>query len=261
MSLELSVKEKYFVHNTISYNAFYLILLDALTKKNALSVARAADGEKILMDEYLKHGSGAFEPIEAMDEDWLKRYGIHGITREELYRRILRAGTECTYFAPSISGVANKGYSVWDYFPLRKEYVDNFFVNDFKWEMKENLVKTAGHVLLIHGNPHTADSMQLRLQANLGVKVDYIRLTNWRDSEAVIQAAHKINAPLVLFSGGPASKYIANDIATEGNIPKVVIDLGAAAQHWTFEHLPADRAAAEKFHKEWVQRNNQKISI
>ena len=249
----LTKEDKYFIHRTISPKAFYPLLLDALENSKALSVARVADGEKILLDQFLKYGEGLFNPIEEMDENWLKRYGIFDITREELYRRIIKAGSECTYFAPSISGILNKGYSLWNYFPIREYYVDNFFVNDFTWEMKENLFIKADHVLLIHGNANTADSMQLRVQANLSVKVSYIKLSNWTESESVIEKAHKINAPLVLFSGGPASKFIANEIATRGQIPKVVLDLGAAAQHWTFEHLAADRDAANKFHIKWQQ--------
>ncbi len=244
--------------STISPKAFYPIVLSALSNRESLSVVRVADGEKILLDN-CKDANGEFTPITQLDDFWLQRYGVKGITKEELYRRIIKAGTDCTYFAPSISGVLMPDYALWDYFPERGVYIDNFFVNDWTYDMKTALFKEAGHILLIHGNVNLADSMQLRAQANLGVKVSYISLTNWSESEEVIKKASRNTAPLVVFSGGPASKYISNEIATTGCVPKVVLDLGAAAQHWTFQHLPADRDKAVAFHKDWSSKNTTTV--
>ena len=240
-------------HKTISSRAFYQIVIDAIDNKKSLSTVRAADGEKMLMDQYINLGDGIANPPGSESDKWLDTYGIRGITRKELYDRILLAGSTCDYFAPSVSGLSNDLYNLYNYFPSRDHYVDNFFCNDWTTDMKSELFKKSGHVLLIHGNPHTADSMQIRVQANLKVKVSYLKLTNWSESINVIERASKIDAPLVIFSGGPSNKYISNEISKGGNIPKVVLDIGAAAQHWTFENLPADRKEAEKFHKEWIE--------
>ena len=246
-------KEKLdFCLKTISPKAFYPIVLDAILTKKSLSVVRSADGERELMEQFLTKGPGISDPPKGHPEKWLDNYGIRGILREELYRRILYAGSECTYFAPSISGIRMDSYNVYNLFPIRDHYVDNFFVNDWTREMKEELFKSAGHVLFINSSANLADSMQLRVQANLKVKVSYLKLTTWQEADEIIEKASKIDAPLTIFSGGPANKFISPKIATGGNIPKVVLDIGAAAQHWTFSHLPINKQAAEKFHQEWI---------
>ena len=241
-----------FCLKTISPKAFFPIVLDAIETKKVLSVVRAADGEKELMDQFLTKGPGISDPPTGHPDKWLDNYGIRGISREELYNRIITAGTECTYFAPSISGISMNSYNVYNYFPIREHYIDNFFVNDWTNEMKEKLFKAAGHVLFINSNPNIADSMQLRVQSNLRVKVSYLKLKSWQEADEIIEKASKIDAPLTIFSGGPANKFISPKIANGGNIPKVVLDIGAAAQHWTFSHLPINRQLAEKFHQEWV---------
>lgn len=238
---------------TLSSRAFYYIVCDALLNNKSLSAVRVADGEKALLDWCL----GKANPIIATvtKESWMKRYGVDGISKEELKNRILMAGDNCDYFAPSTSGVENELYSLWEYFDPRSFYIEHFFNHDWTTEMKTELFKMAGHVLVIHGNAKTADSMQLRVQANLAVKVSYIKLSHWSESQDVIEKSRSNTAPLVIFSGGPASKYIANEIAVGGNKPKVVLDLGVAMQRWTFEHLPANRKRAEEFHKNWSTSN------
>jgi hypothetical protein len=103
--------------------------------------------------------------------------------------------------------------------------------------MKIQLFKTAGHVLFIHRNTSTADAMQIRAKWGLGVKVTYLKLASWRDSESVIEKAKSIDAPLVLFSAGPASKYIGPEISTSGLIPRVTLDIGNVADYWTLTSL------------------------
>jgi len=248
--MESRLKE--YALKTISPKAFFPIVLDAVKNRQELSVVRACDGEKMILDQCIANGPGLLEPLPGLDESWLVRYGVQGIDRVEMYRRLTMAGNNCNYFAPSVSGLTMRSYCIYDYFNPRPYYIDNFFVNDWTWEMKQALFQAAGHVLFINYNPHTADSMQLRVQANLSVKVSFIRLSNWKESQGVIEKALKSTAPLVLFSGGPASKYIGPLIAKSS---KVVLDLGAAAQHWTFEHLEANRDKAEAFHKEWSKDN------
>jgi hypothetical protein len=237
----------------MSHRAFFEIVLDALQTKKPLSVVRMGDGERLLMD-MTNDNTTSTELIRPGYEDWMRTLGLEGITKKEIYGRLWLASRQADYFAPSVTGLYNDGFNLFDIFPKRKNYVDNFFVNDWEEDMKARLFKEAGHVLLIHANAHTADSMQLRAQANLGVKVEYIPLSNWRQAESVIDRAADNDAPLVLFSGGPACKYIGYGISRGGNKPKVVLDLGNAADHWTFSHLPADRAAANAFHAEWVKR-------
>lgn len=219
--------------DTISSNTFYMIVGSALITKSPLSVVRMGDGEKRLWED-VQSGSDPIAPDKRHDREWLTKLGVLGIPKDTLKKRLLSAARDCTYFAPSISGIwrtdyYNHGLS------FRKRYVDNFFVNAWTEEMKIALFKQAGHVLFIHGNAETADAMQIRSQNKLGVKVSFLKLTSWVDTDKVIAQASRIKAPLVLFSAGPAGKYIGPAIANTSS--KVVLDLGNAADHWTLNSL------------------------
>ena len=232
--------------NTISSHTFYMLVGDALDAKKSLSVVRMADGEKALMDICGDHPDS--EPIDPKSipigwpEGWLDRFGVADIPKNLLKERIIRAAEEADFFAASLAGIQLPEFNV-DHFSERSVWVDNFFPNAWDETMKENLFKKAGHVLLLHRNLHLADSMQIRSHFVLKVRVTYLKLDNWKDADSVIKKANKIDAPLVLFSAGPASKYIGPAIATGGNIPKVTLDIGQAMDRWTFLPLKekADR--------------------
>ncbi len=221
--------------NIISSNTFYMIVGDALLSKKRLSVVRMGDGERHLLNRCNGFEKYIVTVNDHPDLGWLEELGVLGIPKGLLKSRLYIAAEECTYFAPSISGIWRSDYFTND-LSSRERYVDNFFVNAWTEEMKIQLFKQAGHVLLIHANTHTADAMQIRSTFGLGVKVSYIKLTDWRGTEQAIREAYEIDAPLVLYSAGPAGKYIGPTIANYG-CPKVVIDLGHAADHWTFDSL------------------------
>lgn len=235
--------------NTISPHVFYMIVGNALHTKRSLSVVRMADGEKLLMDLCDRGGdpTAPIAPTLQFPKDWLERFGVSDIPKNVLKNRLIRAANECDYFAASLAGIQFPEFNV-DYFSERGVYVDNFFPNNWDETMKINLFKKAGHVLMIHRNTHTADAMQIRAKYALGVKVTYIKLTNWKEAEDVIEKAHKVDAPLVLYSAGPASKIIGPAIASGGNIPKVTLDIGQAMDRWTFVSLmdQAHRLRAEE---------------
>lgn len=221
--------------NIISSNAFYIMVADALLQKKVLSVVRMGDGEKLLMD--LCEGVDMGENYrDVSDPDWMGRLGCLGIQPELLYKRLLWAANECTWFAPSISGVIRDEFALFERFDRRDRYVDNFFVNQWDEEMKINLYKAAGHILFIHRNPLSFDALQIRCK-KIGVKTSYLKLDNWSETDKVIEEARAIDAPLTLFSAGPAGKYIGHHIARWGNIPKVSLDLGNSSDQWLLYSL------------------------
>jgi hypothetical protein len=220
-----------------------MLVGNALDKKENLSVVRMADGEKLLMDLCNKDTESEFiEPTEQFSADWLKNFGVSDIPKKLLKERLLLAANKADYFAASLAGIQYPQYNV-DNFSPRGYYVDNFFPNQWDETMKQNLFKKAGHVLFIHRNTNTADAMQIRAKYVLGVKVTYLKLTHWSEADEIIEKANKIDAPLVVYSSGPASKIIGPAIATNGNIKKVTLDIGQAADRWTFSNLreEADR--------------------
>jgi len=210
--------------STISSNTFYYIVGHHLSSKSGLSVVRMGDGEKsILADANKKNPSMT---VNTFNEKWLINMGCLGISFGEIKSRIIRAGNECDWFAPSISGISDSRFNLYDYFKKRDTYVDNFFVNQWTSEMIANLYDIAGDVLLIHRNVAFADMFQKRLPYT---KLQFLKLSSWEETEGVIEAAKKKSSQLVLFSAGCAGKYISNAIAQSG---KVVLDLGNSAERW-----------------------------
>lgn len=233
----LSHEKEEILESTISSNAFYMIVGSALLNRAQLSVVRMADGEHHLMEEILENGRDEKwlrEPIKGYDDDWMERMGCAGISRSTLLGRLNEAANECDYFAPSLSGINRLEYSVHEFFRSRSRFVDNFFVNAWTDEMKIKLYKAAGHVLFIHRNPNSARALTLRLKYVLEVKVSYLQLSKWQEAEDVVSKAAAIDAPLVIFSAGPASKIIGPRIARQH---KVTLDLGHASDSWLLEKL------------------------
>jgi hypothetical protein len=213
-----------------------MLVGSALIKKQALSVVRMGDGEAALYKSVIHGGDEPTPPPVPRNQQWMANLGALNIPKKLLKERIERAANECTYFAPSISGIWRTDYDNYR-LSFRDRYVDNFFVNAWTNEMIAALYRQAGHVLLIHGTTETADAMQIRCQNLLGVKVSFLKLNSWEGTEDVIAEAHKIDAPLVLFSAGPGGKYIGPAISN--GFRKVAIDLGNAADSWTLSGMEA----------------------
>jgi len=216
--------------NTISSNTFFMLVGDALDSGKSLSVVRMGDGEHTIMS-----ATNKVDPI--FQDDRSERLGCKGIDLASLQNRLVRSANECTYFAPSVSGLLRSDYELYKFFNKRDRYVDNFFCNSWTEEMIISLFVKAGHVLFIHCSTESADAVQARAKWGLGVKVTYLKLCDWKQSDEIVKAASKINAPLTIFSAGPASKYIGPEIARTGNIAKVTLDIGNTSDHWLLPSL------------------------
>jgi hypothetical protein len=216
--------------------AFFYVLGDALFRREGLSTVRMGDGERVLLKSCITAYEQGYDGQQCQDYDeaWRVRMGVEGITYRELYSRIQEAGNTCTHFGPSVSGLIMSSYDLFDMFEERESYVDNFFVNIWDLERKIALYKEAGSILFIHRNRGTADALQQRALQYLGVKVRYLELSNWTQTEDVIHQADLGDEPLVLFAGGPASKYLSPRIADTG---KVVLDIGNTTDHWILYEL------------------------
>lgn len=215
--------------STISPYAFYMLVADALMRRESLSVIRMGDGERLLL-ENAKEGFPGDEivPFGGLNTTWMMRQGCLGISKGELIRRLFLAAAHCTYFAPNVMGVH---YPIWDlssHFGDRGVYVDNWFVRIWNDEMIANLYQEAKHVVFIHGYAPAGKAMSYACEP-MGVKVTFIQHSSWEQSDDVISAAIATDAPLVIFSAGPAAKHIGVEIARSG---KVVLDVGNAAGSW-----------------------------
>lgn len=233
----LTPAKKNLANRYLSAYAFYYIVGDALVSRSPLSVVRMGDGEREILEECrwkceVGYGSNV---VSIRDEEWRTRLGFDGITYDEVYRRITEAGNTCSHFAPSVSGLTMPAFELFEYFQPRTQYIDNFFVNIWPTAHKVDLYKAAGNILFIHRSRGAADAIQKRCKEKLGVRVSYLELGNWRQTEDVIQQAiANTDARLVLFAGGPASKYLSPRIAASN---KVVLDIGNTTDHWLLADL------------------------
>jgi hypothetical protein len=217
-------------HNTISSNTFFMIVADYLVKKEGMSVVRMGDGERMLYVHCRDNqGTVVRPPKSPLDETWLREFGCLDIPTDELLRRIRDAARDATYFAPQIMGLQRPEFAVAKLFEPRGRYVDNWFVREWSRMHQDRLLTAAGRVLFIHGKSEVRDSFAARVGA-LGVAVETVHMQEWRDALPAIASITNSAAPLVLFSGGPANKFIAIHAAAAR---KVAIDLGqAAAKEW-----------------------------
>lgn len=232
--VSLSEEKMEIANRIVSAYSFLYMVGDALKNRKPLSVVRMGDGEHTLLTEIV-NSQYLGGPSTSYDDAWHQRMGTYGISRLELYRRLMEAGNGCTHFAPSVSGLVLESFDLFGFFDQRDHYVDNFFVNIWSDEQKIALYKEAQSIIFIHRNRATADAIQKRAKQYLGVKVRYIELSRWEESDAVIaDAVSDDEARLVLFAGGPASKYISPRIASSN---KVVLDLGNSTDQWTLLNL------------------------
>lgn len=215
----LTEKQKQMCMRTISPNTFYMIVGDAIKRRKGLSVVRMGEGEVKLHKWFM---SDSNDMREWFSDEWIERIGLLGISKQEALNRFIASVENCDYFSPSISGIWNP---IFDLYNLRNEavYVDNFFINFWTEEQKVHLYKEAGHVVILHANKGTRAAFKERAEKYLGVHVDDFELSNWSQSENIIEELSHSEAALVIFSGGPGSKYIGPELAKQG---KVVLDVG-----------------------------------
>jgi len=159
------------------------------------------------------------------EESWNKRMGVDGISYGELKRRMQVAVDLTDYYAPSITGLVNPKFDLMQFFN-HSRLVDNFFVNAWTTEQKMQLIDECHDVLIIHSNTAIADEFQKRLTR---FRASFIKLTSWQQADDVVEEGKKSSARLVLFSGGPAAKFIGPLLAVDG---KIAIDVGNAMDFW-----------------------------
>jgi hypothetical protein len=228
---KLTDTEKKLCFKTISPKAIFAIIGDALAGKKSISIIRAGDGEhKILQADKNK----PFTSFDYISKRWNKRMGINGIATNILQKKILEAGNNCTYFAPSISGISLSEYYLYDFFKPREYYFDNFFVNDWNAKMIRLLLNASGGAFIIHKDyKKIIENFKKNYNFANDKKIIFngFAKNSWEDNEKAINAAVNSKMQLILFSAGPAGKIIGPEIAKAKN--KIVLDIGNTLIPWS----------------------------
>lgn len=208
---------------TIGTDEFAVMVTEALERKTPLSVVRMADGE----DEIILYCK-ARAPEDLMEiyiETWRTRLGVQGITCGEMWRRLDYAATQTLLFSPD-----GERWYMRAHWPMREKLIEIYYPYRTPVAVKRRWFQIAGHVLIINGYQKYVDMIRKNLPE--GVKLSHISIRNWRETDRVIAEAAKNDAPLVLFSAGPAGKCIARPLSDQG---KVVLDVGDGMGSWWWE--------------------------
>lgn len=214
---------------TLSPKAIYALVGSAIVKQQSLSIVRMGDGEHRILDA---DPTKPFTEFEATHLGWNKRLGIEDAPVDRLRELILEAGNSCTYFAPSVSGISLPRYALHTFFKPRPYYIDNFFVNDWKPDMIQQLLEASSGVYIIHRDyKKIIQNFQQNYSFTKKLMFDGCLKDSWKDNQATIEAATRSNAQLVLFSAGPGGKIIGPKIASAKN--KIVLDIGNTLLSWS----------------------------
>ncbi|OHA85627.1 MAG: hypothetical protein A2408_01070 [Candidatus Yonathbacteria bacterium RIFOXYC1_FULL_52_10] len=233
---KLDEREKEICLKTISSKATFSLVADALVRNEGISIVRMGDGERKLLQAFDGEPFTAFETVRP---GWNEHLGVEGLDIETIKANIIEAGNSCTYFAPSVSGVHQNEYRLYDHFRERKVYLDNFFVNDWTPQMVRMLLEESDGVYVMHREYDLLIKNFIRTYKIPAEKFSGFEKRNWKDNEEAIQAAGESGKQLVLFSAGPAGKIIAPHIAATG---KVVLDVGNTLHGWSIGEMHQNSA-------------------
>lgn len=118
---------------------------------------------------------------------WNKRLGVDGADAKQLQQAILAAGNQCTYFAPSISGISLSEYALHNLFAERSIYFDNFFINNWSKNMIQILLEASGSVFILHRDfKQIIQNFQEKYLFRKPVIFDGCTKDGWRDNDAAI---------------------------------------------------------------------------
>lgn len=207
------------LHRTIGSDAFFLIVMHHILTLKGMSAIRLGDFEPLFYS-HLKVESGPIEPFgDLMNEGNYRYLGVHGIDKVELNRRI-RECANADYLAFSVSGYVDRWFDPSPWFS-HPRLIDSYFSNNWTGPMIRQLLARAGGVLMINRD----ESLGCQFKAKVPGSA-WLPMNDWRDAEQVAEAASMLPHQLVLLSGGPGGKWIANGLARSG---KVVLDVGQSA--------------------------------
>lgn len=210
----------------ISPDAFFIIVANALCRKEKLSAIRMGDGEKALM--LYAQGKPMWDFLR--DEGWLKEYGLWGADLKQVGEMLIKAANDADWFCPNIYGVQKGNYDVIGMVKPRQLYVEGLYTYAWGYMGRaDTMLKYDGGAGIVCRN---AKIVAENLQKKYGIeKIEYAEYSNWTDYATALQGIMAMKAGLVLCSTGAGGKYLPIEAA---NITgKVILDAGSAMiKHW-----------------------------
>jgi hypothetical protein len=227
----LTPEERDLCRRVMSAEALYGVVVDALLRRDSLSVIRVSDGEKAALD-YCE-GRVTSEPMLCCDEGFRARFGVQGMDCRTCVDRIYSAAEECSHFAPCL-GFHDLRYALLPYFRHPIYYSEGPVLcselYQYQWSLRMRiaLTRAAHRVVVINRDPAVAANISIMRYPNLATY--HVPLTNWDGAEQAMEAAIYHKPDLVLMSAALGSKFIGPKISRACSA--VVLDIGQAADVW-----------------------------
>ena len=236
-SIVLTTTQEQQCIRTISSLALAKLVADKVKKKLPLSVIRMSDGEKA----YIEYAQSGKRSSFMDDAQWLTRYGTLGKNPKAIGESLLLAGEYADYLSCPMLGFENENFDVFQYFPERKAYVDQFFPQIWAAMEMVGMVITSGKCLVLHRDH---ENVVNQLRGKYGGEIEGMSLNSWADHESLLAEVNKHDAQLVLVAGGAAGKEFCVTLATESG--KMVLDIGEALTSvWTQDYTPIMKVHSE----------------
>lgn len=203
-------------------NVFFDIVIKALKARERFSTVRMSDGEHRII-KWARTAQSQMPIDNALfDAGWHQRFGTAGITAGEILRRLENSFDLCTYFCP--------GYGCQHLFPKHPNpYVDNSYHYEWTRAQRTELLVTAKKVAVVNRDAKAFKKIQ---ETAPEVEMTLVPLDNWRQTIDVMRTVKAMDVPLVLLSGGPASKHFAPIVSGAREQGKMVLDIGQGADAW-----------------------------
>ena len=203
----------------ISSDAFYIIVCDALARKQPLSVVRMNDGERMIMEV----SKGKVPSHFLTDDNWLKEYGLFRADLVKVGEDLFTAANTADYFAQFISGFFLPNFDVISLINPREIYVDGFY--PYLWKnmnrQKELLKYNEGIAVVCRNSKKVAENLSAKYGANI-ISIEY---DSWKDYPNALEQIGKSNAGLVLCSTGASGKNLNVEVSKKYG--KVSLDVGS----------------------------------
>ena len=211
----------------ISCDALFILVMNALARKEPFSVVRMGDGEASI----LRMRTGGPMAKHLVNKDWLKEYGLLGADMKILMAQLWLATEHSDVYCPNISGLCLTKYEIISLGKQREMYGEGLFAHTWLYMGRvEELMLYEGRIGVVCRN---SKDISMRLFNKYSKPdIEASEYNSWTDYYKCLDEIGKMKSHLILVSAGPSGKYLC--VEASKKFGKVVLDTGSALiRHWS----------------------------